>query len=116
MKRTGRSEGNIPFQKLWRLATHLEAVIQRRSVKKLFLEISQNSQENTCGRACFLIITKETPVQVFSCEFCEVSKNTFFHRTPLAASSTRFPNSLPIFSREVVEKVLLKTIYINIAF
>ena len=27
-----------------------EAVAQRCSVKKLFLEILQNSQENTCGR------------------------------------------------------------------
>ena len=28
----------------------IEAVVQRRSVKRLFLEISQNSQENTCTR------------------------------------------------------------------
>ena len=32
-----------------------EAVIQRRSVKKVFLEISQNSQENTCAKVAFLI-------------------------------------------------------------
>ena len=31
-----------------------EAVAQRCSVKKMFLEISQNSQENTCARASFL--------------------------------------------------------------
>ena len=46
----------------------LEAVVQRCSVKKVFLEISQNSQ-------------------VFSCEFSEISKNTFLHRTPLVAAS-----------------------------
>ena len=28
---------------------------QRCSVKKVFLEISQNSQENTCVKACFSI-------------------------------------------------------------
>ena len=28
----------------------MEAVVRRRSVKKVFLEISQNSQENTCAR------------------------------------------------------------------
>ena len=39
---------------------------------KLFLEISQNSQENICSGA-FLVFS-----QVFSCEFCEISKNTFF--------------------------------------
>ena len=33
----------------------LEAVTQRCSVKKVFLEISQNSQENTFARVSFLI-------------------------------------------------------------
>ena len=33
----------------------IEAVVQRCFVKKLFLEISQNSRENTCPRASFLI-------------------------------------------------------------
>ena len=32
-----------------------EAVVQRWSVKNVFLEISQNSQENTCVRVSFLI-------------------------------------------------------------
>ena len=31
----------------------IEAVVQRCSVKKLFLKISQNSQENTCARVFF---------------------------------------------------------------
>ena len=26
--------------------------------------------------------TKETPAQVFSCEYCEMFKNSFFYRTP----------------------------------
>ena len=54
----------------------------------VFLEISQNSQENTCARVSFLIkLQKETLAQVFSCEFCEISKNTFFYRTPLVAAA-----------------------------
>ena len=73
-----------------------EAVVQRCSVKKMFLEVSQNSQENTCARVSFLIklqteacnfIKKETLTQVFSYEFCEISKNIFFRRTPLVAAS-----------------------------
>ena len=32
-----------------------EAVVQRCSFKKVFLEISQNSQENTCVRVSSLI-------------------------------------------------------------
>ena len=35
-------------------------------------------------------IKKETLVQVFSCEFCEISKNTFFHRIPLLAASETY--------------------------
>ena len=30
-----------------------EAVVQKCSVKKVFLEISQNSQENNCARVSF---------------------------------------------------------------
>ena len=30
---------------------------------------------------------EETLAQVFSCKFCEISKNTFFHKTPLVAAS-----------------------------
>ena len=30
---------------------------------------------------------KEALLQVFSCEFCEISKNTYFYRTPLVAAS-----------------------------
>ena len=32
-----------------------EAIAQRCSIKKMLLEISQNSQENTCARVSFLI-------------------------------------------------------------
>ena len=34
---------------------HSEAVVQRCSLKKAFLEISQNSQENTCAKVSFLM-------------------------------------------------------------
>ena len=69
-----------------------EAVVQRCSLKKVFLEISQKSQENTSVRVSFLIKLKalgveETLAQVFSCEFCKISNNTFSYRTPPAASS-----------------------------
>ena len=33
------------------------------------------------------LIKKETLAQVFSCEFCEIFKTTFFYRTPLVAAS-----------------------------
>ena len=42
----------------------------------MFLEIWKNSQESTCK-----FIKKETLAQVFSCEFFEISKNTFLQNT-----------------------------------
>ena len=36
-----------------KISRELQAVIQRYSVKKVLLKISQNSQENTCGRVFF---------------------------------------------------------------
>ena len=64
----------------------MEAVIQTCSVKKVFLEISQNSQENTCARVSFLIKLQAWP-GVFSCKFCEIFKKTFLYRKPLVAAS-----------------------------
>ena len=52
----------------------------------MFLEISQNSQENTCARVS---IKKETLAQMFFCEFCEISKNTFYYLTPPVAASVQ---------------------------
>ena len=52
----------------------------------MFLEISQNLQENTRASLFFnkgaslipATLLKKTLAQVFFCEFCENSKNTFF--------------------------------------
>ena len=61
---------------------HLEAATRGVLLEKVFLEISQNSYKNTCARVSFLIklqaFKKDIPAQVFSSEFCEISKNTFF--------------------------------------
>ena len=67
-----------------------EEVAQRCSVEKVFLEISQNSQENTCGLRPATLLKKKTLAQVFSCKFCEISKNTFSYGTPLVAASEYF--------------------------
>ena len=72
-----------------------EVVVQRCSVKEVFLEISQNSQENTCVRVFFRpeagnFIKKETLTQVLSCEFYKIS-NTFSYRRPPVAASVNMP-------------------------
>ena len=33
------------------------------------------------------LLRKKTLTQVFSCEVCEIYKNTFYYRTPLVAAS-----------------------------
>ena len=62
-----------------------EAIVRRYSVKKVFLKILQNLQENTCAKVTFSIklqaesysfIKKETLPQVFFCGNCEIFKGT----------------------------------------
>ena len=86
----------------------------------MFLKISKNLQENTRARVSFLIelqasasacnfIKKETLVQVFSCEICEIFKKTFFYRAPpVAASET----SMVDFFAKIVNGVNLLPIYL----
>ena len=84
-----------------------EAVVRRFSVKMAFLKIWQNSQEDTCARVSFFnFVKKETLVQVVSIEFCEISKKTFFHRTPLMATSVC----------SIYTSIYLQYIYIYIYF
>ena len=53
----------------WATESKTEAAIRGGLSKNVFLEILQNSQGNNCAGVSFLI-------KVFSCEFCEISKNT----------------------------------------
>ena len=55
-----------------------ETVVQRCSIKKVFLKILPNSQENTCVRVYFSFIKKETLTEVLSRELYQVLKNNFF--------------------------------------
>ena len=66
-----------------------EAVIQKCSVKKVFLKISQYLQENTCVRASFLIKLQASGTGVFLW-ILEIFQNTFFYRTPPVAASADF--------------------------
>ena len=61
-------------------------------------------------------IKKETLVQGFSCEFCQIYKNTFYYRTPLVAASGVLINFaiLELFSNKVAMTnilVLTKTFW-----
>ena len=54
-----------------------EAATEGVLEEEAFLEILQNSREDTCALGQSFIKI-ETLAQVFSCEFCEFSKSTFF--------------------------------------
>ena len=43
---------------------HREAVLQRCSLKKVFVEISENSQENVCARVSLLIKLQASSLQL----------------------------------------------------
>ena len=58
-------------------------VVLRNFAKFTWKHLCQSLFVNkTCN-----FMKKETLVQAFSCEFCEISKNTFYYRTPLMAAS-----------------------------
>ena len=62
-----------------------------KNITTFMLELcyDKNSRQTLANhklRACNFI-KKETLAQVFSCEFCEIYKNTFYYRTPLVAAS-----------------------------
>ena len=54
------------------------------SVKKVLLAV--NYFRKTVHEA-YNFIKKETLAEVFSCEFCEISRNTFSYKIPLVAAS-----------------------------
>ena len=43
---------------------------------------------------------KETLTQVFSCEFCEISRNTYFHTTPVVATFIHHVTALLFLSKQ----------------
>ena len=61
------------------------------------------------GGACNFI-KKETLTQVFSCEFCEISKNTFSQRTPLVAASVKCITEAEEFRTLCINKAVLDNV------
>ena len=82
--------GNSSFlfwRKIFQKFLNLDSPRDRSSCREVFLEISQNSQENTCTRVSFSIKLQVWPAtlfkkvalaQVLFCEFCKISKIAFF--------------------------------------
>ena len=71
--------------KNWKLLWHFEKSLIQCHFNG-FYEIFVYSFSTYTHKACNFI-KKETLAWVFSCEPCEISKNTFFYRTPMVASA-----------------------------
>ena len=107
------------------LVTQYQKAVSRRcSIKKVFLKVSQNSQENTCVRVSFLIklqalacnfIKRECLAHMFSCTFCEIFKNTFFteHLWTTTSEYQEFQTTLQFCM--LIEKTLHQYCSINFA-
>ena len=88
---------------------YTEAVARKRSVKKMFLEISQNSQENTSAKDSFLtklqalclrratLLKKRLWHRCFPVNFAKFLRTTFLteHIRATASILGQFPPSIP---------------------
>ena len=119
-KQVWNNRGILILLTLWRKAKqwHKKFCIQRRPknsiitkrkggvlYKKLFLSILQYSQENTCVGVFFkTLLKKETPTQVFSGQYREIFKKSYFeeHLWTAASESFYFYVSLNVFLHEQI--------------
>ena len=63
-------------------------------------DVLRNSTKFTGEHLCqnlFFNKVAETLAQVFSCEFCQISKNTFLHKTPPMAASGKITKDSRVF-------------------
>ena len=54
-----------------------------KSVQKLKNSLHLATVKHLCWSLFFNKVEEETPTKVFSCEYCEICKNSFLCRTPL---------------------------------
>ena len=84
-----------------------EAATRGILCKKMFLEFSQNSQENTCIRVSFLVkfatLLKKRLWHRFPCESCEIYKNIFLTEHLSMAASVKAGLYDEIFLSQVVK-------------
>ena len=78
------SSDNLSFL-IWKFHCVLWAVVQNCSVKKVFLEILQNSQENTCAWVFFNNVAGRH--RCFPVNFAKFVITPFSYRTPPVAAS-----------------------------
>ena len=90
------------------VTNHYQLLLSHTPKQQAFSKISQN---RFCEKFCNIsretptLVSlfhkaqlQETPTLIFSFEYCDIFKNSLFHRTPLPAASTRYPK-VPLLFR-----------------
>ena len=72
-----------------------------------FSNVAWKSQKQSSGVLLKRYFWKFRKQKVFSCEFCNIFKNIFFHRTPLVATSEKLKAEADVW-RCSVKKVFLE--------
>ena len=62
--------------------------------------------DRRCSEKSFNFIKKETLAQVFSCEYCQISKNSFFYRAPPVAASLADDNTALTRRKDTTQRTL----------
>ena len=93
------ADGNILFAFVKTVLNLIELLIsQKQSPRGVLKNFAKFTGKRLCQSIFFNkvadlrpadFIKRETVVQVFSCEFCEIFKNIFFYRTPLVTASDK---------------------------
>ena len=79
-------------------------------MKKVFLKISQYSQENTSWSLFLQLYSKDTPTQVLFCEYCKILKNAYFEEhLRMSAPEYRFLYHFKVLFKRPHFNVVLST-------
>ena len=65
---------------------HVILIARFSKIQSNYQKLLQNKLENKYQISVQTLTLTQTLAKVFSCEFCEISKNNFFHRTFLVAA------------------------------
>ena len=65
--------------------SHMGLFFQKGGLKN-FAKLTGKHLSQRCSPEACKFFKKETLAQVFSCEFCEILKDTFFYRSPPVAA------------------------------
>ena len=95
------TKDKIPENFLFRAAVNFKLYIKHGFVYKLIRRVFCTQYRSS--RLWMQLFKKETPTQVFFCEYCEILNISFLYRTPLVAAPVSSYHEKQLF-RKTVQK------------